>query len=197
MGASPWVVLLSVAVYGLVHSLLASLPVKAWAQRAFGPAVLRYYRLAYNLFAGVSFLPVLALVAALPDRRLYTIPFPWSALTLFLQFLSVLALALGVFQTGAGAFLGLRQLTGRPDGSTPELVVNGLYRWVRHPLYTAGLVFIWATPLMSVNILALNLGLTLYILLGALHEEYRLGREFGEAYARYRRETAMLIPGLF
>jgi protein-S-isoprenylcysteine O-methyltransferase Ste14 len=40
----------------------------------------------------------------------------------------------------------------------------------------------------------LNIGLTVYILIGALFEERKLLREFGEAYAEYRRRTPMLIP---
>jgi protein-S-isoprenylcysteine O-methyltransferase Ste14 len=197
LGASPWLIVLAVAVYGLVHSLLASLPVKSWVQRTFGASVGRFYRLAYNLFAGISFLPVLALLALLPDRKLYTISFPWALLGYALQFASVIILGVGVLQTGAWSFLGFRQLAAETSDQRPELVTGGLYRWVRHPLYTAGLLFIWALPVMTVNILALNIGLTVYIILGALHEEYRLEREFGEAYRGYKNRTAMLIPFVF
>jgi protein-S-isoprenylcysteine O-methyltransferase Ste14 len=75
------------------------------------------------------------------------------------------------------------------------LVVRGLYRWVRHPLYTAGLVLIWLSPVMTANLLALNAGLTIYIVAGAMLEERKLQAEFGEAYAAYKRRTPMLIPG--
>jgi protein-S-isoprenylcysteine O-methyltransferase Ste14 len=67
---------------------------------------------------------------------------------------------------------------------------------VRHPLYTAGLAFIWFTPLMTVNLLVLNIGLTVYIVIGAYFEERKLLREFGPAYAEYQRRTPMLVPGL-
>ena len=75
-------------------------------------------------------------------------------------------------------------------------MVNGLYRFVRHPLYTAGLVIIWLMPVMTCNLLALNIGLTLYVLIGAVYEERKLLKEFGQAYAAYRQRTPMLIPGL-
>ena len=63
------IILLSVAAYGLVHSLLASLWVKAQARRLFGPAADRLYRLVYNGIAVITFLPLLALTgcAARPD----------------------------------------------------------------------------------------------------------------------------------
>jgi methanethiol S-methyltransferase len=187
-------VFFSVAVYGLVHSLLASLPIKAWVRRLLGPAADRYYRLVYNGIAALTFLPVLALAAALPGKTLYRLHLPWTLLALGLQIFALCVLAVGVLQTGAVSFLGLRQVLGPPEASAPRLVVTGLYRFVRHPLYSAGLLFIWLTPVMTTNLLAMYAGLTIYILVGALHEEYRLMREFGDAYREYRRRTPMLIP---
>ncbi len=193
-GPAPWLVFLSVIAYGLIHSLLASLGVKTVVRHWFGAFSDRVYRLAYNIFAGLTLLPVLALPALLPDRGLYTIPFPWALLTLAIQGLAALALIAGLLQTGVWSFLGLRQLVAPPGDNHSELVVSGLYRWVRHPLYTAGLVFIWLTPRMTVNSLALILGLSLYLVVGALFEERKLAREYGETYDHYRRNTPMLIP---
>jgi protein-S-isoprenylcysteine O-methyltransferase Ste14 len=67
---------------------------------------------------------------------------------------------------------------------------------VRHPIYTAGLLFIWLMPVMTWNLLALNLGLSVYIVAGAIFEERKLLMEFGPGYAEYKRKTPMLIPGL-
>jgi protein-S-isoprenylcysteine O-methyltransferase Ste14 len=189
-----WIIL-AVVLYGLVHSALASLEIKARARSAFGPEADRWYRLAYNLFAVVSLLPVLALTALLPDRLLYRVPAPWTALTLGLQVLAALALAAGLLQTGVLSFLGLRQVVAGDTAST-RLVVNGLYRWVRHPLYTAGLALIWLVPAMTANLLALNLGLTFYLVIGAKFEERKLLRQFGQAYAQYLARTPMLVPSM-
>ena len=192
---SPLVVFISVLTYGLVHSLLASLGAKGMARRWMGSWVDRWYRLAYNLFATVSLLPVLALPALLTDKGLYSIPSPWVYLTLAGQLLAIVALVIGLLQTGVWSFLGLRQLI-RPTEGPSTLNVTGLYRYVRHPLYTAGLAFIWLTPVMTFNLLALNLGLSIYLVVGAMFEERKLRREFGEAYAHYQDRTPMLVPGL-
>ncbi len=196
MLSSILIILVAVAWYGLVHSLLASLEVKDWANRRFGEYAARGYRVMYNLFAVISLFPVLALVALLPDRTLYRIPLPWALLTVFGQALALGALALGLLQTGAASFLGIEQLFRPAPQRGSILVVSGLYRWVRHPLYTAGLAFIWLVPVMTANLLALNIGLTVYILVGAHFEERKLLREYGDAYAEYRRRTPMLVPGL-
>jgi protein-S-isoprenylcysteine O-methyltransferase Ste14 len=97
----------------------------------------------------------------------------------------------GVLQTDTLSFVGLRQLV---DADPPSsLVTRGLYRFVRHPLYTAGLLFMWLTPQVSVNLFVIFVALTLYLLIGAWFEERRLLREFGP---EYRRVTPMLVPGL-
>lgn len=196
MFTSVLLILLAVLVYGAVHSLLASLWAKAHARRLFGSLADRLYRLGYNVFAAVTLLPVLALPLVLPDEPLYSIPFPFTLLSLFIQALAGAVVLVGLLQTGLGSFLGLRQLAAPSDEREPRLVVRGLYRWVRHPLYTAGLIFLWLTPVMTVNVLALDASLTAYIVIGALFEERRLLNEFGPAYQRYREETPMLIPGL-
>jgi len=190
-----WLIL-SVLLWGTLHSLFASLKAKQLARRWFGPMAERIYRLAYNLFALVSFMPVLAIVVLFPDRQLYLVPLPWLALMIVGQLLAVVALMVGFLQTDVWEFIGLRQRTGSLSSRGGELLVSGLYRYVRHPLYTAGLIFIWLMPLMTVNVLAINIAITIYVIIGAFCEERKLMREFGEAYVAYQRQTPMLVPFL-
>ena len=191
-----WVILAFIP-YGLAHSTLASLRAKALAERWFGPGARRWYRLFFNFQAAATFLPILVLVVLLPDTHLYAIPLPWVLATAALQAACLAGLLAGLLQTGAGHFLGLRQLSGKGLEDHPSaLTVQGFYRWVRHPLYTLALLFIWLTPIMTWNVLAFNLGATAYILVGILFEEHRLLRAYGEQYAVYRKQTPMLVPGL-
>jgi len=194
MVTSAFWILLAVFIYGLVHSILASLGVKAHARQWLGPAADRWYRLGYNIFGAITLLPVLALPAILPDQPLYTIPAPWVYLALAGQVAAVVMLAVSVMQTGAWSFLGLKQAFLSGNESPHRLVQTGLYRWMRHPIYTAGLIFIWLMPVMTVNLLTLNVGLTIYFIIGAMFEERKLVREFGEEYLQYRKVTPMLIP---
>ncbi len=186
-----WLVL-TIALWGALHSWMASLGFKAALRRIFGDAASRYYRLTYNAASVLSFLPVLVLTSLLPDRRLYTIPPPWLYLMLAGQLASIVCILLALFQVDAASFLGLRQVL---QGEQPSvLVTNGFYRWVRHPLYLFGLLIIWLTPFLTLNMLIVYLALTLYIILGATFEERKLQREFGSAYADYKARTPMIIP---
>lgn len=187
-------IIFALAVWGLVHSLLASLIVKDLARRIFGAGFMRVYRLAYNAFSFISFLPVLWLVAVLPNRNLYSVSAPWNYLMLAGQGLSALGLLVAVLQTDTLHFVGLKQLfeEDRPG----SLVTSGFYRSMRHPLYTFSLLCLWLSPTMTVNSLVFYIGATIYFLVGAYFEERKLLREFGAVYAEYKAVTAMFIPGL-
>ncbi|MDH3943717.1 MAG: hypothetical protein OEV06_06480, partial [Anaerolineae bacterium] len=110
---SPIYIFLAFVLYGLVHSLLASRPAKELASAFFGSAD-RYYRLFFNLFGTLTLLPVLALPALLPDAPLYRVPAPWLYITSGVQLIAALGLAIGLLQTGALEFLGLKQLYTKP-----------------------------------------------------------------------------------
>ncbi len=192
-----WWILLAMALYGALHSLLAARRLKRWAERRWGVGARRHYRLFYSLLAGLTLLPPLALVALLPDAPLYAIPLPWSLLTGLLQLAGLAGLVYAVTQTGALRFVGLDTTLDEGALQRPApFVERGLYRWVRHPLYTCSLLFLWLTPVMTCNLLALNLGVTAYFIIGSRFEEDKLLDEFGEAYAAYRRRTPAFIPRL-
>ncbi len=102
---------------------------------------------------------------------------------------------LALTQTGTSDFLGVGVLFRRAQADQAQrLATAGFYRRVRHPLYFFGLVILWLTPLLTWNLLAINLGGTIYILAGAWLEERKLLVEFGEAYAVYRGRTPFIIP---
>lgn len=76
------------------------------------------------------------------------------------------------------------------------LVTTGPYRWVRHPLYAAGLLLHVALALLLSSWLVALAGLATlgFILPRIRREEEHLAARFGEAYQEYRRRTGALIP---
>ncbi len=189
---SIFILLLALAIWGVVHSFLASHMAKDLFRLKIGS--MDFYRLAYNIFAAISFLPILYLMATLPNQLVYEVPSPWNLVMFGGQLISVILLGIAFLQTDSLSFVGLRQLFEKEQSGA--LVVHGLYKLVRHPLYTFSLLFLWLTPSVSQNSLTVYIGSTLYILIGVFFEERKLLREFGEAYAGYKNKTPMLIPGL-
>lgn len=184
--------ILAIAIWGLVHSWTASHAFKSMLRGVLGTGFMRMYRLLYNLFSAISVAPVLYLLLVLPDQDLYRIPPLWSWLLFLGQATSAIGLLVALLQTDVLSFAGVRQLI---EAEKPgQLVVSGMYRHMRHPLYTFGLGLLWLSPSVSVNRLVVALAFTAYILIGIIFEERKLLREFGSAYAEYKAVTPMLIP---
>lgn len=79
-----------------------------------------------------------------------------------------------------------------------ELVRHGPYRWVRHPMYSAVLLFGLAcvVPAPSLETVGYLISLTL-VLLGKARIEERLMHAKHPSYAGYAASTKRLFPGLF
>ena len=93
--------------------------------------------------------------------------------------------------------LGVRSIRKRfrtKPPRPPELVAEGAYRWVRHPLYLAVLLLIWSFPALTVDRLLFNMLWTIWIVIGAILEERDLVAEFGDDYREYQRSVPMLLP---
>ena len=76
------------------------------------------------------------------------------------------------------------------------LVTSGPYRWVRHPMYSAALLMVLASSLLTANVVVAIGGVIMFVLLAARSrvEEQRLVEKFGEAYRAYQRETGRFFP---
>jgi protein-S-isoprenylcysteine O-methyltransferase Ste14 len=197
-------IFITLMAFGVVHSLLASHGAKQIAQWLLGRKVATAtYRLVFNVLAVATILPALYLVFRLPDRELYRLPAPWDAIALGLQALAALGLVYSVYQMDAWFFMGVRQLGEPPQlgvrysidsTSTPQLVTNGLHRFVRHPLYTTSLIVLYLTSPMSSNWLAFAVSCNVYFFVGSIFEERKLVREFGDAYRAYQQRVPRLLP---
>jgi protein-S-isoprenylcysteine O-methyltransferase Ste14 len=183
-------------VYAAIHSWLASQRTKSWVRRALGRHTDHWYRLAYNALAIIMLVPFAGMLAWLPDAVLYEFRSPWLWLGLSVQAIAAIGAVYGVWTTGGWHFLGLQQLLAHecPPPCRSQLTVHGMYRWVRHPVYFLGLVFLWASPHVTVNSAALFVVFSLYFYIGTYFEERRLTAEYGEAYRQYQRQVPRLLP---
>ncbi len=182
-------------VWAVVHSILADYRVKAWFRMRCGDRAYRWYRLGYNLFAALSFIPVLLAYGLLPDRLIWRAPLPWRWIMLAIQGLGLVGIVGAVFHTHVGEFAGVTQLTpGYNPHRKEPMRLTGLYCVVRHPIYFFGLLLVWFSPDITLNGLAFAILATLYFIFGAMHEETGLRQEFGPAYDAYRQRVPMLIP---
>jgi protein-S-isoprenylcysteine O-methyltransferase Ste14 len=142
----------------------------------------------------ITLLPIFPMLALLPDKTLYIVPTPWRWLMVGGQVLALVGGGVALWQSTPFHFLGLAQLFAEQPAENRTFEVQGFYAWVRHPLYFFSLLFLWLTPLMSVNLLTTYILFTIYFFIGSIHEERRLLAEFGAAYRDYQRRVPPLIP---
>ncbi|HMK56863.1 MAG TPA: isoprenylcysteine carboxylmethyltransferase family protein [Dissulfurispiraceae bacterium] len=78
-----------------------------------------------------------------------------------------------------------------------KLVINGVYRYSRNPMYAAFIVFlIPALSFVSNNLMILSVSVVMFAAFKILirKEEVYLRTEFGEEYEQYTKRVAQLIP---
>jgi protein-S-isoprenylcysteine O-methyltransferase Ste14 len=94
--------------------------------------------------------------------------------------------------------LGLNVTSTSMPRAGATLVTSGPYRWVRHPMYSAALVLLVATTLLTANGIVAAGGGFAFALLAARSrlEEERLVERFGDAYRAYQRCTGRFVPWL-
>jgi protein-S-isoprenylcysteine O-methyltransferase Ste14 len=81
---------------------------------------------------------------------------------------------------------------------TTTLVTSGIYRYIRHPLYSSLLLLTWGIFFKSPSLLAAMLSgcSTLFLLLTAMADEAECIQFFGTPYTDYRKRTKMFVPYL-
>lgn len=114
------------------------------------------------------------------------------------RYLGLAPIVLGVviYLFCSGSFVYVGKGTPIPFTPTKELIVTGLYRFVRNPLYIAGVLV-----LAGEAILFQSLGIFIYCLVmfvvfnvHVLMEESLLGEKFGARYEQYCKSVPRWIP---
>lgn len=198
--ASSLLMVFAMALFSIVHSILARLPIKAWVGRRMGKRAYEgLYRLGYNALAGITFLPVLYILFFMPGGRVWSFDGLAALPFRLLQLTGIIGLTISLLQIDLGRFIGTRQmrayLNGDPLPLPPEpLKTNGVYGLVRHPLYLFSLLVLWFTPNMTSTALVFVITATIYFVLGSILEERTMVKLFGQTYQQYQQRVPWLVP---
>lgn len=177
-------------VYGVLHSVLAGRHLKKRIEKR-----IRNYRLLYTLFAFVFFIAIIWYQVRITSYKLFSgnTFILIAGTTLALSGLVVMLVCIKkYFMT----ISGLRSLFKAEHSN--ELLVKGIHRYIRHPLYLGTFAFIWGLFLLMpyLSLLVANTVITAYTLIGIGFEERKLVAEFGSAYRQYQKDVPKLVPFL-
>jgi methanethiol S-methyltransferase len=180
--------------YCVLHSVLASSKFKQTASDKMRRQY-KFYRLYYTVFAFAGFVLVLFYQITIPSYRIFIPNTVSLVLGIIIAFSGLLIMTICILKY----FMQLSGLKGLIENRTSnELMITGIHKIVRHPLYAGTFVFIWGLvvifPLAS--LLIADTIITVYTLIGLRFEEMKLEKEFGEAYRLYKQKVPMIIPKL-
>lgn len=187
--------------WAVLHSLSMSRAVKGFWSRLLGPRF-AFYRLGFTVFSLASFTLALAIAPRLP-QPVYAAQdlAAWMLWTLRIMAVGLFAWTFAAFDVLE--FAGLRQAMAYPQGrvdsdgevdASRRLSLTGPYRLVRHPMYLAASVYLFADPDMTLEKLVFAAFATAYFLVGSIMEERRLVEVFGARYADYQRSVPRFVP---
>ena len=193
--------------FALIHSITVARWFKQLCSKIFGDTFMRvFYRALYNIVSFITVVIALYLIHEVPDRYIWTAPV-W--LRWIMHAIQISGLALGALSfeyldtwefmgfTQIWRYLSRKEVAGNIEGLTEkELVTNGVYRIVRHPMYLAGIVIFTFNPYLTINGLTITVLADLYFLFGVFIEERRFLRIFGDQYREYMKRVPRLIPRL-
>ena len=183
-------------VYVVLHTLLAARSPKAFIERRW-PRLLKYYRLFYNLFATAAAAAVIHYQRLIAAKPYYVAPSAVLYTGYGFMVLGFVIIVVTFLYYPFTEFAGIDMLMQKQPVKSDRLIVRGITKRVRHPLYLGVFLISWgwfaATPDLANLIMAIIF--TLYIYIGLRIEEQKLIEEFGDAYREYRKKTPFLFPG--
>ncbi|HEU0064061.1 MAG TPA: isoprenylcysteine carboxylmethyltransferase family protein [Flavisolibacter sp.] len=180
------------SVYCFLHSFFASLTIKQKIKMATG-ADFKWYRISYSLFA---FLTLIALII-----------YEWLLPTCYMFPTNNVIKICGSIIGGCGLLLMIiciqkyfLSLSGIKsffiESYSNSLLISGVHKYVRHPLYLGTFAFLWGLYLIIPywSLFISNVVITVYTLYGIKLEEQKLITEFGEQYRKYQEKVPMILP---
>lgn len=194
------VLILLFALYGFIHSVIASKKVKIIFRNTFGKLI-AFYRLAFNIFSLIGLYFIWDL-APHPSLQIYKLPPPLDYLVLIPQFIALIGIIWCFKYVCFKEFVGLNQIDRylKNEYSETELDENytlrieGPYKFSRHPIYFFSIVILLFRAEMDLFYLTMFLSFTLYFYIGSYYEEKKMVRMFGDEYTEYQNKVPRIFP---
>lgn len=184
-------ILLAIALFGVQHSGLS-------AHRVKNRIIDRWGKKGYSRIFTVS--SAVTLVVAFLTMNFQDWLYPINSFETYnpIQFTAAILLIAGglILAMRASSVISVSTVADMRTDRMPELITDGIYARIRHPLYLATIMLFTGLPLLypfaEVGVFAL--GLIGYTLIGSYFEEQKLVLHYGDAYIAYRKTAGFILP---
>ncbi len=179
------------ALFGLQHSGVSSLRVKNWIIDKYGR---QNYANIFTITSIVMFL--LAFLSVNFWDWLYFL----SPLTFWQTILLMLGIVIGtagiLVATKASSVISVSTVADMRTDRNAELVTDGIYARIRHPLYLATVLVFSGMALIYpfLNVIVFALSMIIYTMIGAFFEERKLILHYGDEYLEYMTQAGFILP---
>ena len=175
-------------IYGLVHSVLATTAVKQFANNV--GIKLGAYKVMYNVIAVVGLYALIKFQTTITSVKLFSTTMLVTVIGMLLTVAGFAVMLICIFKY-------FKQMNGfSQEVNQPTLIISGLHRFVRHPLYTGTFIFIaglfFLFPFMA-NLVSISV-IIAYTLIAIRFEERKLILTFGEDYISYQKRVPKILP---
>lgn len=176
--------------YFYLHSLLAATSVKQFLTRYLSISSARVYRIGYNIIGLTGIVGLLYLQFITPSALLFTQVSIGFYVALLLMGTGLVIMLFAIKNYDWKSFIGIT------DEQSYCLVIAGMNKYVRHPLYSGTMLFVTSYFLWQpyVKNLVLLVMMMIYLVIGIWYEEKKLVKVYGDAYKNYQRTVKKMIP---
>lgn len=185
--------------FAVIHSILASLPVKIFFKKKFGNKI-ALYRFFYNLFSTITFLLFLYF-SPKPYQLVYELTYPFDLIIVGLQIAAIFGLLWTIKYVDVMDFIGIRQMIQYQQGNYSydldeknNLITVGPFKLVRHPIYFFSILILLLRPYMTVFYFIVTICCIIYFYVGSIFEEKKLEKIYGEEYLKYKNSVSRIFP---
>ena len=184
-------IILASTLFGIQHSGMSALLVKSKIVDRWGK---EGYARAFTISSVLTF--IIAFLSMNFYDWIYFIDNP-TLIQPVLFFSGILAGIIGVvLAVMASKVISVSTVADMRTDRKAELVTDGIYSRVRHPLYLATILVFLALVLIYpyAPVIVFSLCMIFYTTIGAYFEEQKLIHHYGEEYLEYKKKAGFILP---
>jgi protein-S-isoprenylcysteine O-methyltransferase Ste14 len=185
------IIILASSLFGLQHSGLSALSVK-------GRIIDRWGKEGYARIFNIT--SILTLLIAFLSMNfwdwIYFITQPALIQPVFLLLGVISGLAGVILAMKASSVIDVSTVADMRTDRKAELITDGIYSRIRHPLYLATILVFSALALVYPFpvVIVFSLSLIGYTMIGAYFEERKLLKHYGDEYIEYMKTAGFILP---